>query len=276
MPKQINIRFAHQHRTLSTHRSFYALPIEERCKQIQLLVCDMAGTTVDEGGIVYLTLQKCMNDAGLQVSDEEMLLWHGAQKREVVEHFVLNRLGSSEQQQQNQLVKKVDAHFEETIEEAYFSETSSTVKLIHPQLLDSFENLRLAGCKIALNTGYPDKIMRGLMKRLGLVLPSGTSDVHNSGLIAGTVDAAVSAQHVPRGRPAPYMVQKCMWETGVYDASRVAKAGDTMRDIAEGLNAGCGVTIGVLSGAGTKMNLEKAGADLILQNIVEFEKMRCQ
>ena len=37
-------------------------------------------------------LVECMNDAGLDVSEAEMHAWHGAQKTEVVQHFVLNRL----------------------------------------------------------------------------------------------------------------------------------------------------------------------------------------
>ena len=50
-------------------------------KRIELLVCDMAGTTVDEQGLVYSTLRACMNDAGLDVSEAEMHARHGAQSR---------------------------------------------------------------------------------------------------------------------------------------------------------------------------------------------------
>ena len=45
---------------------------------IKLLVCDMAGTTVEEAGLVYTTLQKCMVAAGLDVTMED-----GADKSEV-------------------------------------------------------------------------------------------------------------------------------------------------------------------------------------------------
>ena len=40
--------------------------------QIDLLVADMAGTTVDEGGIVYRTLRQAMNEEGLCVSETAM------------------------------------------------------------------------------------------------------------------------------------------------------------------------------------------------------------
>lgn len=55
---------------------------------------------------------------------------------------------------------------------------------------------------------------------------------------------------------------------------QVAKAGDTARDIEEGLNAGCGLAIGVLTGAAEEEGLWAAGADLVLQNITEFVEMR--
>jgi len=42
------------------------------------------------------------------------------------------------------------------------------------------------------------------------------------------------------------------------DVSRVAKVGDSTRDIEEGKNAGCGLVIGVLSGADTEAQLMAA------------------
>ena len=56
-------------------------------KGTKLLVCDMAGTTVEENGLVYTTLRESMCRAGLSVSEAEMHPWHGAAKEEVVRHF---------------------------------------------------------------------------------------------------------------------------------------------------------------------------------------------
>ena len=53
----------------------------------------------------------------------------------------------------------------------------------------------------------------------------------------------------------------------------MAKAGDTRRDIEEGLNAGCGLTIGVCTGAGTSEGLKVAGADLVLDDITQFGEL---
>lgn len=283
---------------------FFALPVEARARQMQLLVCDMAGTTVHEGGLVYETLQRVMCEAGLDVQDDEMIAWHGAQKTEVVQHFVLNRLmgedstgdaptrienaghggdssagqleggaydsfrpWSGHQPARPVLVNKlaeflcdqVDNRFEVEIQEAYFGADTS-VRLIHDDLPRALAELRAAGCKVALNTGYPAKIQAGLIETLGL---------------AEHVDAYVCSGDVPKGRPYPYMTQLCMWKTETADARYVAKAGDTNRDIEEGQQAGCGLTIGVLTGAAGRETLVESGADVVLESIVDFAHMRC-
>lgn len=282
-------------------RQILLLPPMERIKHIKLMVCDMAGTTVDEGGLVYITLQKVMNDAGLEVTDEEMIAWHGAQKTEVVAHFVNDRMGgdgegppkdvkpfggdtSAGREENNSydsfrpwsskkatqstaeafslkkmagfIADKIDQQFEVEIQEAYFAPDSPT-KLIHEKLPEAFENLRLKhGIKIALNTGYPSKIQKGLIDKLGL---------------AKCVDAWVCAGEVGMGRPYPYMMQLAMQRTNTLDASTVAKFGDTSRDMEEGLNGGCGLAVGVLSGAAGEDTLMQAGADLVINNVVDFE-----
>ena len=48
------------------------------------------------------------------------------------------------------------------------------------------------------------------------------------------------------------------------------QAGDSMRDIGEGLNAGCGQTIGVLSGADSRDDLLRAGAHAIADVITNM------
>merc|ERR1719461_1125069 len=179
-----------------------------------------------------------------------MINWHGAQKTEAVAHFVQSRMGKSS-------AVEIDKQFEVEIAEAYFS-PSSGITLIHPTLPDFCANLRLKGCKVALNTGYPKKIQNGLVEKLKL---------------NECVDAWVSAGEVGLGRPYPYMVQLAMKQCEVMDAKLVAKAGDTSRDIEEGLHAGCGLAIGVLTGAGTEEGFRQAGADLVLPAITDLRKL---
>ena len=53
----------------------------------ELVVRDMAGTTVEEGGMVYETLREVMIADGLTVTEDDMHAWHGAKKEAVLEHF---------------------------------------------------------------------------------------------------------------------------------------------------------------------------------------------
>ena len=75
---------------------------------------------------------------------------------------------------------------------------------------------------------------------------------------------------VRSGRPSPYMVHRLMEIVGVEDVRVVAKAGDTERDIGEGLNAGCGQVFGVLSGADSFEALSNAGAHHVIDNVTSL------
>jgi len=46
--------------------------------------------------------------------------------------------------------------------------------------------------------------------------------------------------------------------------------GDSVRDIEEGKNAGCGLVVGVLSGADSAEDLLAAGADLIAERLTDL------
>jgi phosphonoacetaldehyde hydrolase len=50
--------------------------------------------------------------------------------------------------------------------------------------------------------------------------------------------ASVCATEVPEGRPAPWMIYRCMEILGVYPPQRVVNIGDTAVDVASGRNAG--------------------------------------
>jgi len=221
-------------------------------KNIDLLVCDMAGTTVQEGGLVYEVLQRSMTENGLKVSDHDMEAWHGARKESVIEHFA--RQSGIQDKELEETILKINDLFVNSIDKAYFDETS-TISHIDASLLGHFKQLQKAGIKVALNTGYPKNIQEGLVKRLGF---------------DKVVDAYISAYEVPEGRPFPYMIHRLMERLHIEDVKRVAKAGDSVRDIEEGRNAGCGLVIGVLSGADGQEALLAAGADVVCNVVTDL------
>ena len=195
-----------------------------------------------------------MNDDGLKVSEEDMHPWHGAKKEAVIEHFALDQ-GTKPEEVEERVNKIADA-FLDGVTEAYFSE-SSKVRHITPELPIYLRSLRAAGVKVALDTGYPANIQGALVQRLGF------DDTE-------VVDAYISAYEVPEGRPYPYMVHRLMERTGIMDVRRVCKVGDSCRDMEEGRNAGCGLVVGVTSGADTAEDLLASGADLIAEYVTDL------
>jgi phosphonoacetaldehyde hydrolase len=130
-----------------------------------------------------------------------------------------------------------------------------------PGTIEAMAELRGRGIRIAATTGYNTDMMNVVlecMKKQGF-----------------EPETAVCASDVPAGRPAPWMILECMSRLGVYPAESVVNIGDTIPDIAAGLNAGVwsvgvtrtgnmlGLSLGeadALDGAARKARLEKAGA----------------
>ena len=63
-----------------------------------------------------------------------------------------------------------------------------------------------------------------------------------------------------------------MEKANISDVRNVAKIGDTIEDMKEGKNAGCGLVIGVLSGEHNTVQLQKHGANIVINNIMELDK----
>ena len=98
-----------------------------------------------------------------------------------------------------------------------------------------FAWLRDRGIRVALNTGFDRDTTQMLLTALGWV--------------AHTVDGIVCGDDVPQGRPAPYLIFRCMEATGAVSVGRVANVGDTALDLRAGHNARVRFNVGVLSGA---------------------------
>ena len=135
-------------------------------------------------------------------------------------------------------------------------EEKDAIKLIHEDLPKSFNDIRKNGIKIALNTGYSVDIQETLLDTLNM---------------CDFIDGYISSESVPHGRPEPFMINELMNRFKITDPSKVVKVGDTVADIVEGKNAKCGKVVGVLSGAETREKLMEAGADIVIDNIVDIK-----
>jgi len=221
-------------------------------ENIDLIVYDMAGTVVAEGGIVYKTLQLSMREFGLDVSDADIHPWHGAKKEAVVEHFA--RLQNKPEAEVQRLIIDISNAFIAAISDAYFQE-AAPIGHIDIGLMGYLQQLKDAGIKIGLDTGYPQNIQEGLVKKMEF---------------DKVVDGWISSYDVAEGRPFPYMVHRLMERFLIEDVRRVCKVGDSCRDMEEGKNAGCGLVVGVLSGADSREDLLAAGADVIANCVTDL------
>lgn len=220
------------------------------CRNIKMAVFDMAGTTVYEHGIVYNTLHSTMNQFGLTVNKKDVQKWHGINKYEVLDHFLLreNKYKKDTITLQNELYKL----FEYNLKREYFE--SSKISLIDDKLPLLFKKLRQKDIKIALNTGYSVDIQIAIIDKLKM-------DYY--------IDDFISSEEVKKGRPYPYMIHKLMERNNIKNSKEVIKFGDTKNDVLEGLNANCFASVGVLSGADTKDELKNA--DLIVDSVMDIK-----
>jgi len=201
-----------------------------------LAALDMAGTTVDEGGLVYSAVEAAVAEAvGGPIPAELMVQWKGTSKEEAIAGL-LRAMGSDDSHAQ---VLKVYDVFAGKLEEAYGRTPPAPIAGV----LEMFETLRRAGVKVALQTGYAAPVANSIMTGLGWT-------------VGESVDALVTSDTVAASRPAPYLVFHAMEATGVRDVRRVLTAGDTPNDLAAGMNAGAGFVVGVTTGSFTRSQLE--------------------
>ncbi|WP_425399369.1 phosphonatase-like hydrolase [Aeoliella sp.] len=217
---------------------------------IELVVFDMAGTTVDEDNVVYKTVRAAVNAAGYEFTQDQVQAYGAGKEKSQAIRDVLALDGQEHSEEE---VQKIFADFKQRLATAY---RDLNVRE-QPGAADVFAALRQHGIKSVLNTGYDRATAESLVEKLGWE-------------VGNQIDALVTASDVPNNRPHPDMIYKAMELTGVASAEAVAKVGDSQIDIDEGKNAGCGMTFGVTTGAQSEAQLLEAGPTAVLQNLSEL------
>lgn len=218
--------------------------------QIELVVFDMAGTTVNDEDGVNRSVREALAAEGITTTREAVNQVMGIPKPEALRHLI-------EQSGERDQLARLDAiHAAFVARMIQFYQTDPSVHEI-PGASEVFRRLRAAGIKVALDTGFSRDIVAVILDRLGW---------NDSKL----VDLTVTSDEVPRGRPHPDMVLKAMRDLGVAEVSRVGKVGDTPSDLQEGTNAGCGLVVGVTGGSHTAAQLRPFPHTHLIGTIVEL------
>jgi phosphonatase-like hydrolase len=220
-------------------------------QEIELVVFDMAGTTVDEDNIVYKTVQQVINDEGFNVSLKEVLKYGAGKEKHQAISDVLR--ACTQLTDINLIAKKAFSKFKIALTIAYENLEIKTFEGTE-QL---FKDLRDRDIKVVLNTGYDSKMAHLLLDKLGWI-------------VGETIDGLVTADDVENGRPEGDMIILAMKNTGVVDTQKVLKVGDSAIDIEEGKNANCGITAGVLTGAQNRTQIQEANPTYIIESLNEL------
>ena len=193
--------------------------------RIALVALDIAGTTVDEGGAVYVALRSAVeHHTGIPLTDDELNRWKGTGKRQAIAGL----LGQATEAE----INAVETAFIGRLLDAY----RAVPPVPLPGIVDAFTVMRAHGVKVVLQTGYSRAVADPLLEQVGW-------------RIGRDVDAVITSDQVLASRPAPYLIFHAMESVGVQSVSEVLVAGDTSNDLRAGANAGVRFVAAVLTGA---------------------------
>jgi phosphonatase-like hydrolase len=212
---------------------------------IELVVLDMAGTTVRDDGVVEAAFRGAAERTGLvdRIDWAEAIAYvrrtMGRSKSDVFLHLCAGDAAEA-------------ARATAAFEDAYAAIVHARGAEPMPGAEGVIRRLRADGRRVALTTGFAPVTRDAILDALGW---------------RDLVDLALSPADAGRGRPAPDLVLAAALRAGVSGMAAVAVVGDTASDVACGRAAGAGLVVGVLSGAHDRAALEEAGSDAVLDDV---------
>jgi phosphonatase-like hydrolase len=222
---------------------------------IRLVVFDVAGTTVhDGGGAVQRAMRDAIGATGLILREGAMDGVTGMAKPAAIRTLL-------EGHGRDELLPRVDAIHEDFVARMrrYYREDRGVTPI--PGAAATFAALREAGVRVALNTGFSRVILDEVLRRLEWIGPD------------APIDATISSDEVARGRPYPDMIDALRARLGAIPSRDVAKVGDTPVDLHEGAMARCGLVVGVLSGAHRLESLMQHPSDALIPSVVDLPEL---
>ncbi len=224
--------------------------------KVDLVVFDMAGTTVVDGDAVHRCLMGALEANGTTVTRAEVNEVMGLSKHLAL-RLLLERHTPDDEAVSDDRVCQIYGDFANRILQHYAS--GPGVREVEG-VSDLFARLRKAGVRVALDTGFDREVADVIIGRLGWQS-------------RGLLDATVTSDEVDFGRPQPDMIYRAMRLTGVRDPQKVAKVGDTPADLREGAAAGCGLVVGVLNGSHTRDELIEHPHTHLVPTVVDIPRL---
>jgi phosphonatase-like hydrolase len=219
----------------------------------ELVVFDLAGTTVKDNRDVHRILQLVMREHHIEVSLEDVNEVMGIPKPVAI-HKLLTRFYKGDSEINFEWVNDIHRQFVARMIEFYRKDPGVGEK---EGVSETFLRLKKKGVKVAVDTGFDREITDAILERLGW-------------RERNLIDFSVASDEVVLGRPYADMIFRAMKETGVGEPRKVIKVGDTVSDIQQGRAAACGMIVGVTSGASSVQDLEGENPHYLIGQVPEL------
>jgi phosphonatase-like hydrolase len=220
---------------------------------IQLVVFDIAGTTVRDNGNVAEAFISAFKEYGFTMPAAEVKKVMGFRKMDAI--VLLLEKFAPEKKEDEELADRIHTRFIDKMIEFYRND-ETLAPMAHAESV--FRALKQRGIKVALNTGFTRSITDTILHRLRW---------DDRSLL---IDQVICSDEVPHGRPDPDMIETLMDDLGIDSPAHVLKVGDTEVDVEEGRNAACGKVVSVTTGAYTREQLQGYSPDFIIDDLREL------
>lgn len=224
---------------------------DDELADLELVVLDLAGTTVVDDGLAERAFVRAADAAGLASTEEEraaaLAYLHraGGQSKAAVFRTLT---GDDDQ------AEHANAVFESAYAELVATEGVRAV----PGTEELIGLLRESGVAVALTTGSSRATLDVVLEALDW---------------ADLADVTLSADEAGRGRPYPDLPLTAVLRTGTTAVDGMVVVGDSASDIASGIAAGAGLVVGVLSGSHDERTLLDAGADAVVDSVADLAEL---
>jgi phosphonatase-like hydrolase len=204
----------------------------------------MAGTTVEDGGLVLEAFRRTIASLDLDVDEAVQAQAYVVETMGQSKIEVFRALFGPQADDANALFEN---HFVTTVRERGVREIAGARECL--------ESLKSDGKLVALTTGFSVATRELLI-----------SELRWDDLVATRVSPADAG----RGRPAPDMILVCALRAQVTAVDNIAVVGDTASDMVAGRRAGAGLCIGVLTGSDDEQRLVGHGAHLVIDSVAQL------
>jgi phosphonoacetaldehyde hydrolase len=211
------------------------------------VILDWAGTTMDYGCFApAVVFTEVFKRQGVPITIEQARESMGAHKKVHIRQISRNETVAKKWQEVHGRTPR-----EEDVEKMFTDfvplqcDCLANYAELIPGTVDTVAEIGKRGMKIGSTTGYTTEMVKILLK-----------ESENRGYVP---DSTVCASDVPAGRPHPWMCLQNAMNLQIYPMEALVKVGDTLPDIAEGLNAGMW-TIG-LAKTGNEMGMTEEEID---------------